>query len=109
MHDANDHRPYRSGFGTASLALGIITLAGTGLVLIYMVGGAGVRLPATVGLCGGGILSLVGIGLGIAGAAQSRSKAVAVLGILLNAVFISIRVVLLLVMRLQAYTPTALP
>lgn len=100
--DAEDNRPYQSGFGTASLILGILSLAGACLVAFLIVFTGGPRLIGGLGLCGSGILAIIGLGLGVAGVVHGRSKAASVIGIVLNTLFISISVVLLLVLVLQS-------
>ncbi len=73
--DTSDTRPTHSGFGIASLVIGVLTLAGVCLVFTLVLAGFGTGLGLTMGLCGGGILALVGIGLGIAGAKIVSAKA----------------------------------
>jgi len=107
--EPTETRPYRSGFGTASLILGVLSLLGACLVAFLVVFPEGPRLLGALGLCGGGILAITGFGLGVAGVVQSQSKAVSILGIVLNTLYISLGVVLLLVLLLQAYMFAALP
>ncbi len=104
MHEleTNDTKLTYSGFGIASLMIGLLTLAGACLVFALVLAGIGTGLSLALGLCGGGILAFVGIGLGIAGAVRGRSKVVPILGVILNAVFVSLATVLLLVVFLQA-------